>query len=319
MELPTTRYARSGDVSIAYQVFGEGDLDIVVVPGFVSHIELLWEHEPARRFMEELAAYARVLYFDRRGSGLSDPVSAPPTLELRMDDVRAVMDAAGSQRAALIGLSEGVPMSLLFAATYPERTQALVCYGGTARATYADDYPWATPAQALAESAVELLLPTWGDGSIVEVTAPSQADNPDVRAFLGRFQRGTASPGQMMMLAQMFLDLDLRDIVPTVHTPALVLHRRHDRMVNVRNAQWLAEHLPDARLVVARGRRPRPVVRERRGVARRGAGVPHRRPRGARADARPADGAVHGHRRFDAHGGGAGRPPLARAARGSPA
>lgn len=253
MEQPTTRYARSGDVSIAYQVFGEGDLDIVMVPGFVSHVELLWEHEPARRFMEELAAYARVMLFDRRGSGLSDPVATPPTLELRMDDVRAVMDAAGSQRAALIGLSEGVPMSLLFAATYPERVQALVCYGGTARATYADDYPWATPEAALGESAVELLLPNWGDGSIVEVTSPSQADNPDVRAFLGRLQRGTASPGAMMMLAQMFLDLDLRDVVPSVHTPALVLHRRHDRMVNVRNARWLAEHLPDARLVELEG------------------------------------------------------------------
>ena len=161
MDLPTTRYARSGDVSIAYQVFGEGDLDLVVVPGFVSHIEMIWEHEPSRRFLERLASYARVIIFDRRGSGLSDPVVGAPTLEVRMDDVRAVMDAAGSERAALIGLSEGVPLSLLFAATLSRSAcSALVCWGGTARATYADDYPWAAPAEALVESAVELLLPT---------------------------------------------------------------------------------------------------------------------------------------------------------------
>jgi pimeloyl-ACP methyl ester carboxylesterase len=138
-------------VSIAYKVFGDGDLDLIVVPGFVCHVELFWEHETYRRVWEGLGSFARVMMFDRRGSGLSDPVSDAPTLEVRMDDVRAVMDAAGSQRAALPGISEGVSMSLLFAAAHPERVQALVCYGGTARATYAEDYPWAVPAQALVE------------------------------------------------------------------------------------------------------------------------------------------------------------------------
>ncbi len=128
---------------IAYQVFGEGDLDLVLVPGFVTHVELIWESEPSARFLEALGSFARVINFDRRGSGLSDPVADAPTLEERMDDVRAVMDAAGSERAVLMGISEGVPMSILFAATYPERVQALVCYGGMARSTEADDYPFA--------------------------------------------------------------------------------------------------------------------------------------------------------------------------------
>src|SRR6266576_2784082 len=141
---PETRYARSGDVHLAYQVFGEGELDLILVNGFTTHVELVWEHEPARRFLEGLASFARVINFDRRGSGLSDPVAEAPTLEQRMDDVRAVMDAAGSERAALVGISEGVPVSILFAATYPQRVSALVCSGGMARSTYADDYPWAS-------------------------------------------------------------------------------------------------------------------------------------------------------------------------------
>jgi class 3 adenylate cyclase len=246
---PQTRYARSGDVHIAYQVFGEGELDIVMVPGFTSHVELVWEHEPAARGLEGLASFARVITFDRRGSGLSDPVAEAPTLEQRMDDVRAVMDAAGSERAALIGISEGASMSILFAATYPDRAQALVSCGGLARSTAAEDYPWATPADALVESGVELIAPHWGEGAIVEIAAPSQADNPDTRAFWARMERASVSPGMLASLVQMFLDIDVRHVVPSVHVPTLVLHRRHDRLVNVRNGRWLAEHLPNAKLV----------------------------------------------------------------------
>ena len=253
MDRPETRYARSGDVSIAYQAFGEGDLDLVFVTGLACHVELVWEHEASRRLLEGLGSFARVMMFDRRGSGLSDPVSEAPTLEVRMDDVRAVMDAAGSQRAALLGISEGVPMCLLFAATYPQRVQALVCYGGTARATYAPDYPWAHTADALTEASAEWLAPYWGDGSLVEVTAPSQADNPEVRAFIGRMSRATASPGMIWTLTQMFMATDVRDVVPSVDVPTLVLHRRRDRLVNVRHGRWLAEHLPNARLVELEG------------------------------------------------------------------
>jgi class 3 adenylate cyclase len=236
-------------VHIAYQAFGEGELDLVLVNGFVTHVELIWESEAAAHFLEGLASFARVINFDRRGSGLSDPVAEAPTLEQRMDDVRAVMDAAGSERAALLGISEGVPMSILFAATYPDRVRALVSSGGMARSTADDDYPFAPPAEALLESGFELVLPHWGQGSIIEVAAPSQADNPESRAFFGRLERASASPGMLASLAQMFLDIDVRDVVPSVHIPTLVLHRRHDRLVNVRHGRWLAEHIPNARLV----------------------------------------------------------------------
>lgn len=246
---PETKYARSGDVHIAYQVFGAGELDVVLVPGYVTHVELVWEQEAFVRAFESLASYARVINFDRRGSGLSDPVAGAPTLEQRMDDVRAVMDAAGSQRAALVGLSEGVPMSILFAATYPERVQALVCCGGMARSTEDVDYPWAAPKEALLESGQEFIAPHWGEGAIVDLAAPSQADNPDARAFFARMERASASPGMIGQLAQMFLDIDVRDVVPNVHAPTLILHRRHDRLVNVRHGRWLAEHMPNARLV----------------------------------------------------------------------
>jgi pimeloyl-ACP methyl ester carboxylesterase len=246
---PETRYARSGDLHIAYQVFGSGELDVVLVPGYVTHVELVWESEPFARALERLASFARVITFDRRGSGLSDPVADAPTLEERMDDVRAVMDAAGSERAALVGISEGVPMSILFAATYPDRVQSLVCCGGMARSTEDVDYPWAAPAEALIESGRELLIPHWGEGAIIEVAAPSQADNAEARAFFARMERASASPGMVASLAQMFLDIDVRDVVPNVHVPTLILHRRHDRLVNVRNGRWLAEHMSNARLV----------------------------------------------------------------------
>jgi class 3 adenylate cyclase len=246
---PETKYARSGDVHLAYQAFGKGDLDLVCVNGFTNHVELIWEHEPARRFLEGLASFARVVNFDRRGSGLSDPVPEAPTLEQRMDDVRAVMDAAGSERAALLGISEGTSMSLLFAATYPDRVQALVCYGGMARSTWAEDYPWATPVEALAQSGAELISPHWGEGAMIDVGAPSQSDNPDARTFFGRWERASASPGMIGSLVQMFFDIDVRHVLPSVHVPTLVLHRQRDRLVNVRNGRWLAEHLPNARFV----------------------------------------------------------------------
>jgi class 3 adenylate cyclase len=253
IERPETRYAKSGETHIAYQVFGEGDLDLVLVPGFTTNVELIWEDESRARFHEGLASFARVISFDRRGSGLSDPVVDAPTLEQRMDDVRAVMDAAGSERAALVGISEGVPMSILFAATYPQRVQALVCTGGMARSTYAEDYPWGTSARALIESGTELVMPHWGDGSLIEVALPSQADDPDARAYYGRLERSTASPGMLMALFQMFLELDVREVVPTVHVPTLVLHHSGDRLVNVRHGRWLAEQLPDARMVEFEG------------------------------------------------------------------
>ncbi len=230
-------------------MFGAGEVDLVLIPGYVTHVELVWEHPPAARFLEMLGSFARVITFDRRGSGLSDPVASAPTLEERMDDARAVMDAAGSERAALVGISEGVTMGILFAATYPERVTALVCSGGMARSTWAPDYPWANEADALRESGLELLLPHWGDGSVADIAARSQEGNVETHKFFARMQRASGSPGTLSGLVQMFIDLDVRDVVPSVHAPALVLHRTRDRLVNIGNGRWLAEHLPNARLV----------------------------------------------------------------------
>jgi class 3 adenylate cyclase len=250
---PETKYAQSGDVNVAYQVFGEGELDLVLVRGLISHLELAWESEPLARALEAFASFARVIMFDRRGTGLSDPVGRPPTLEERMDDVRAVMDAAGSERAALFGASEGVPMSILFAATYPERVQALVCWGGMARSTPAEGYPFGTPAEDLREAWQELIAPDWGQGTTLAITTPSHVDDPAARAYYGRLERSGASPGMLAQLAEMFFDIDVRDVATSVHVPTLVLHRRHDRLVNVRHGRWLAEHMPNARFVEVPG------------------------------------------------------------------
>ncbi|RHW23846.1 alpha/beta fold hydrolase [Nocardioides immobilis] len=249
---PTTRYARSGDVSIAYQVFGDGPLDIVVVPGFVSHVELIWEVPTAVHILERLASFSRVILFDKRGSGLSDPVVGAPTLEERMDDVRAVMDAAGSDRAAIFGLSEGAPMSILFAATYPEQTSALVLYGGMARSTWAPDYPWATPADALIESS-EAMAPYLYEGAVIEIMAPTFADDPRVRALYARLQRYAASPAMLQQMFLMFLDIDVRAVLPTIDVPTIVLHRRGDRAVNYQAAVWMAGQIPGARYVELEG------------------------------------------------------------------
>ena len=254
MRAPEIRYAKSGDVHIAYQVFGAGPVDLVLVPGFFTHVELVWEHEPMARVLRRLGSFARVVYFDRRGSGLSDPVSSAPTLEERMDDVRAVMDAAGSERAALFGMSEGAAMSILFAAAHAERTTSLVLYGGMARSTAAPDYPWAPPAEALIEANRELVAPVWGQGATVDIAAPSQAGDPGVRAFFARMERSSASPRMFADLVRMFLDIDVREAARAVRVPTLILHRRHDQLVNVRHGRWLADNIPNARLLELPGR-----------------------------------------------------------------
>jgi pimeloyl-ACP methyl ester carboxylesterase len=246
---PETRYARSGNVSIAYQVFGEGAFDLVVVHGLLSHIDLYWDWPPYARFMEQLSSFARVIVFDKRGVGLSDRVAGVPSLEERMDDVRAVMDAAGSEQAALFGISEGTPMSLLFAATYPDRVQALVCYGGMARTTADDDYPYASPREVAEQVMDELIAPYWTDAVLVEVFAPSLADDPaEVEAWNRRAQ-ASASPAAMGALWQMSLQVDVRDVLPSVAQPTLVLHRRGDHAASVHGSRWMAEQMPNATYV----------------------------------------------------------------------
>lgn len=251
MSPPPTRYARSGDVSIAYQVVGEGPIDLVAVLGFATHLELQWESPPFARFFERLGSFSRVIIFDKRGTGLSDPVAIAPTLEQRIDDVRAVMDAAGSERAALFGVSEGGPMSVLFAATHPERATALVLYGAMGRTTEAPDYPWASPADALRESALEFIAPFWGQQAegMVELFAPSFAGDPRAVQLTERLERSAASPAMVQQIFEMFLDIDVRSVLPAIHVPTLVLHRHGDRVVNRRAGEHLAGQIPGARYV----------------------------------------------------------------------
>jgi class 3 adenylate cyclase len=248
MAQPRTSYARAGDVSIAYKVIGDGPIDVVYVPGFTSHVELVWEIPQFVHLIERLASFARLIMFDKRGSGLSDPVEGAPTLEERMEDVRAVMDAAGSEQAALLGVSEGVPLCLLFAATYPELTRALVLYGGMARTTWAEDYPWATPADALLEASLEL-TPHLYDGALVEIMAPSLADDPQAIETFARLQRYSGTPAMLTQLYVMFLDIDVRAVLPTINVPTLVVHRVGDRAVNRHAAEWMAGQIPGARYV----------------------------------------------------------------------
>lgn len=244
------RYADSDGVRIAYQVVGDGPRDLVLVHGWVTHLELLWEYPPAAAAMERLASFARVIHFDKRGTGLSDPVPVDrlPTLEQRMDDVRAVMDAAGSRRAVLVGHSEGGPMCALFAATFPERTEQLVMYGGYAARIRHDDYPWA-PTTAARERYYEKLREEWGGAADIETLAPSRAHDPRLRRWWGRYLRSSASPSAVVALTRMNTQADIRPILPTITVPTLIVHRTGDRDVRVGGARYMTSRIPEARLV----------------------------------------------------------------------
>jgi pimeloyl-ACP methyl ester carboxylesterase len=249
---PRTRYALSGDAHIAYQVFGEGDLDLVFVPGFVSNIEHYWEMPQVPDLLERLGSFARVVIFDKRGTGLSDPVAGPPPLEQRMDDMQAVMDAAGLERAALYGISEGGPASVLFAATYPERTSSLVLYGSTPRFRTDSDISWGAT-----DEQIELLLAetsrTWGDGALLGLFAPGAAKDPGMEEVWGRFQRASASPAMARAVVAALFEIDVRDILSTIRVPTLILHRTGDLVAPVEGARLMAERIPDARLVEFEG------------------------------------------------------------------
>lgn len=248
MKMPETRYARSRDVHIAYQVFGEGPLDVVLVWGGVSHIELFWETGDFARFYERLASFARVIQFDRRGTGLSDRVGGVATLEERMDDVRAVMDSVGSERAALFGESEGAPMSVLFAATYPERTVALIPYAPLVCLVGDADFPWAlTPDEY--PLVLDAMVDGWGQGGSIDLFAPSLANDPEARAAAARFERYAATPSAFRDQMEMNASIDIRPILPSVRVPTLVLHRRDDLVVRVEQGRYLAANIPDATFV----------------------------------------------------------------------
>ena len=245
--MPETRYAKSGDTYIAYQVMGDGPFDLVLVPGFITHLEMQLEDPRYASFMRRLASFCRLIRFDKRGTGLSDRLSAIPTLEERMDDVRAVMDAVGSTRAALLGYSEGGPMSIVFAATFPQRTSALILYGSFARAAWAPDNPWGRTDEQL-EAALKMREETWGQGKLVDWFMPSLAGDEELRKLVGRTERASASPGAAQALMRMSHGIDVRQVLPTIGVPTLVLHRTGDP-INVESGRYLARHIKGAKYV----------------------------------------------------------------------
>ncbi|MFL5951212.1 MAG: adenylate/guanylate cyclase domain-containing protein [Gaiellaceae bacterium] len=250
---PETRYAQSGDVNIAYQVTGEGTRDLVYVPGWVSNVEMMWEEPAMARFLDRLASFSRLILFDKRGTGLSDRVSNNelPTLEQRMDDVRAVLAAVGSERAALFGHSEGGNMCALFAATYPERTAALITLGCFAkRRDPDDDYPWAPTAENR-EATTADVEQNWGHlrPEDVEYYAPSRVGDEQFVRNLERYLRRAASPGAAAALLRMNSYIDVREVLPTIGVPTLVLHRGGDHDVNVAEGRYLAAKIPGSTFV----------------------------------------------------------------------
>jgi class 3 adenylate cyclase len=236
------RYAKSGDVHLAYRVFGDGPRDIVLIPGTISHAELLWELPSHEHLLKRLTAFARVIVFDKRGQGLSDRV-AEQTLEERTGDVRAVMDAAGSERATIYGWSEGGPMCLMFAATYPERTAALVLYG-----TFASikDEPWAVSREQM-ERLLGHLEHRWGEGVVLHLDAPSRRNDQAFLQWFARIERASASPGSILTLMRANYEIDVRHLLPAIRAPTLILHRAGDELVPVRAGRYLADHIPGAR------------------------------------------------------------------------
>ena len=248
--MPETMYARSGDVNIAYQVVGDAPLDLVFVMGWVSHLEYFWNEPNFARFLMRLASFARLILFDKRGTGLSDrvPNNELPTLEQRMDDVRAVMEAVGSKRAALCGVSEGGPMCSLFAATYPEKTLGLVMIGTYAKRICDEHYPWA-PTTDEREHFFEEIRAHWGGPVGLEERAPSMANDPEFRSWWAKYLRMGASPGAALALTQMNAEIDVRHVLPTIRVPTLVIHRTGDRCLKVEEGRYVANQIPGARLL----------------------------------------------------------------------
>jgi len=244
---PEIRYARSGDVHVAYYAVGQGPLDIVFIHGALTNLKVLRDEPGIRRFYDRLASFSRLIMFDKRGMGLSDHVSVG-SLEERMDDIRAVMDAVGSERAALIGMSEGGPLSMLFAATYPERTEALLLVGAEVKEEKTGDWPWGEATRESFETAMETLPERWGtSGANVTYFIPSAGNDPRLQDWWRRLMVESASPGTAIAFMRMAFEIDVRDIVGSVRVPTLILHRQGDHVCHVENARYLAKRIPGAR------------------------------------------------------------------------
>ncbi len=264
---PKTRYARSGDIDIAYQVLGDGPIDLVFVMGWVSHLDYFWTEPSFARFLRRLASFSRLILFDKRGTGLSDriPVDSLPTLEQRMDDVRAVMDAAGSRRAVICGISEGGTMSALFAATYPERTSGLVMIGSYAKRIRGDGYPWGpTPEQR--EQFLTEIRDQWGGPVGLYERAPSMASDTRFRQWWAGYLRTAASPAAAVALTRMNSEADIRPILPAIRVPTLVIHRSGDKCLRVEEGRYLASRIPSAQFVEKPGVDHLPFVGDQDGI-----------------------------------------------------
>jgi len=250
MAVPVTRYARSGDVSLAYQVVGDGPLDLLFLPGWISQIEQLWEAPAVRRFLEALTVFSRVILFDKRGSGLSDRLSDDQTIEQDALDALAVLDAAGSERAALFTYATGGVTGVTLAADHPERVGALIMYASVARTSWAPDYDWALTREERREF-TETNATTWGstDSPVLGIVAPSVADDLALAEWLARMQRLAASPAEARALASGLADMDVREALPRISVPTLIMHRTGDQAWDVRHSRYLAEHVPGARYV----------------------------------------------------------------------
>jgi pimeloyl-ACP methyl ester carboxylesterase/DNA-binding winged helix-turn-helix (wHTH) protein/class 3 adenylate cyclase len=247
-QAPPTRYAKSGDVNIAYQVIGDGPIDLVFVMGWVSHIDYFWREPSFAKFLHRLASFSRLILFDKRGTGLSDRVVELPTLEQRMDDVRAVLDAVGSRQAALLGVSEGGPLCSLYATTYPERTLALVMIGTYAKRQWAPDYPWAPTSEQRA-AFLDEIQHQWGGPVGLGVRAPSMVNDTAFRDWWSTYLRMGASPGAALALTTMNAEIDIRHVLPAIRVPTLILHRVEDRCLNIEEARYIAGQIPGATLV----------------------------------------------------------------------
>jgi class 3 adenylate cyclase len=246
------RYAKSGDLHIAYIVEGDGPIDLMWIPPWISQVEYLWSERSLARVMRRITSFARLITFDRRGSGLSDPFFGAPTLEEQMDDLLAVMAAAGSDRVALCGTLEGGPMAAMFAATYPERVSSLVLYATFARATWAPGYEWAWPAD-VRDRKMEKQVEHWGEGHIVASVAPSEAGDPGFMEWAGRLERLAASPGTIRRILKLIGEFDVRDVLPSIRVPTLVMHRRDDAFIKIEHSRYIASQIPDARYVELEG------------------------------------------------------------------
>lgn len=253
VERPRTCYAKSGDINIAYQVMGEGPLDLIVVPGWISNLDMQWQMLGYEAWVRRMTSFCRLIVFDKRGSGLSDRDVGDSTLEERMDDLRAVLDAAGSERAAVLGFSEGGSLAMLFAASHPERVQSLILFGSFPRSFEAPDFPEGELLSARLNELIRIVEEEWGEGHTLESMSPSLANVPAAVEFMGRFERASLSPRAARRHLKWISEIDTRSVARSLHVPTLVMHRTEDQLVPVFGGRWLGNNIPGARFVELAG------------------------------------------------------------------